>query len=421
MKMYLIFLYGILSVWCNGQDQILTESAPFIHAFKTADAEEFKSFVKDLASDKTVIGLGEVSHFTKECYELKHQIILELMDQGFNGLVLEVDYGQALLWNDYVINGNGNLDTLIASSGWFTYRTEEFKNLIADIREYNVSNEEYFQIYGMEMTAVNHNIDWVTKYLQSTKLAPGELMRALAKERKTIAFQNYSEEEIKDYWDLYFMLRKFLAENESLLKETSSPKEFSIAERITEVFRQFASYISQNEFYLKVELRDMFSMRNVMWSLGRQEENRRLVIWAHNGHVAKTSVLFNYDVLGHYLEQRLGESYFAIGFTFNEGSFGAFGESGFQEWKMKRETNISFTTGLAAFESPYLVFDIRKNLTKDNDLQSLLRSSIPIRRDISESYNPKQENLMNINLSITYDALIYIDKTNLPTRINWLR
>jgi len=205
-----------------------------------------------------------------------------------------------------------------------------------------------------------------------------------------------------------------------MLKQRTSQREYSIALRVVEIFRQFATYISQDEFYLKVEFRDQFSMRNLLWSLGSGEEENKLVLWAHNGHVAKESVLFNYDVLGHYLQQRFGENYYAIGFTFNEGSFGSFGQNGFQKWKQQREKNISFTTAFASFESPYLIFDIRKNLVADKDLNSLLRGSIPIRRDISETYNPDQDSLMSINLSKTYDAMIYMDKTNFPTSIDWL-
>ncbi len=68
MKIQLTFLCVLLSFFCKGQDQILTESAPFIHTFETVDAKGFKDVIWDLAKDKTIIGLGEVSHYTKECY-----------------------------------------------------------------------------------------------------------------------------------------------------------------------------------------------------------------------------------------------------------------------------------------------------------------------------------------------------------------
>lgn len=118
----------------------------------------------------------------------------------------------------------------------------------------------------------------------------------------------------------------------------------------------------------------------------------------------------------------MGEQYYAIGFTFNEGQFGAFSSNGFKKWTLPPVTSESFTKDFSTYKSPFLLFDIKSNLTLE-DISNLspLKKDVPIRTDVSESFSEENTGLMDINLSITYDCLIYIDNTNYPTTIEWKR
>lgn len=174
-----------------------------------------------------------------------------------------MDFGQALLWNDYVTKGIGNIDTLIAESGWFTYRTQEFKNLLLDIRNYNLKAEKPFQIFGLEMTAMNYNLVWLSKYFEKYLSSEDELLDLLNQERTIVAFQSHDKSEILSYWELYYQLNETLVNNKEKIIVTGGQMNYEIAKRITEIVRQYSTYISQDEFLLKVELRDQFSTRNV--------------------------------------------------------------------------------------------------------------------------------------------------------------
>lgn len=397
----------------------LTHSKKFIYPFDAIQSDVLEKYIHGIADEKRIIGLGEVSHFTRECYLLKHEIIQSLIEKGYDGLILEVDFGQALIWNEYVTEGKGDLDVIISQSGWFTYRTEEFKNLIRDIKTHNENAEVPFQIFGMEMTAMNHNIDWLKNYFKENAAQATEIMRTLDNERKIVAFHTHSKEEKQDYWELHYQVSNFLNEHEEKLIAQGGEKKYSIAQRIAEITRQYATYISHDDFGLKSEFRDQFSARNVRWCLQEMGEDSQAIIWAHNGHIAKESILFNYDILGHYLSQWFEDEYHSIGFTFNKGEFGAFSNNGFKRWNMPAVDTTSLTQEFQAFSSPYLVFDIKNNLKADKDLNSPLRSDQLIRTDVSESFNDEWPKYMNINLSRTYDALIYIDETSFPTAIDW--
>ncbi len=418
MKFLLTALFLLSTLLASSQLESIAEDLYF---FTTTNDDVLKNWVGKVAAEKRIIGLGEVSHYTKECYELKHTMIMELIRQGYDGLILEVDFGQALIWNDFVLNGSGNLDTIVAQSGWFTYRTQEFKNLLADIRQYNVENDTSFQVFGMEMTAMNHNVDWIREYLQEFSPGATDLLKLLEVERPIVAFQSHTVEQQQGYWQLYYQLNAFLQEKEEQLIAQSGAQKFAVATRIAELVRQYATYISHDDFSLKVEFRDQFSARNVWWCLEQLGENSQVAIWAHNGHIAKESVLFNYNVLGHHLQRWFAEAYYAIGFTFNEGEFGAFGNNGFGKWQISPATDsTSLTYALDQLHQPFVLFDIRQAVA-NHSAEKWINNSIPIRTDISESFDESQPKMMEINLKQTYDALIYIDQMHYPTTISWQR
>lgn len=420
-KILMLIMLLLYELGAYGQS-FLQDSKNYIYPFDKTNDAVLLGHIENIADSVRIIGLGEVSHYTKECYELKHQIIKKLIAKGYHALILEVDFGQALLWNRFVTKGVGDIDKLIAESGWFTYRTEEFKHLLLDIREHNRSADKPFQVFGMEMTAMNYNLSWLSEYFLEYLDSSSELVKLLNQERKIVAFQSHNKSEVLSYWDLYYQLRDSLVAHEKKLIEKGGEEKYQIAKQITEIVRQYATYIAQDEFLFKVEIRDQFSTRNVFWCMNILGENSKIAIWAHNGHVVKKSVLFNYDILGYYLNKSMGEKYYAIGFTFNEGEFGSFSPDGFKKWQFSPVKSNSLTKEFGAYKRPYLLFDLRANLKQTIiPPSSPLRKNVPIRTDISEYFSKENNRLMNINLSHSYDCLIYIDKTNYPTTIEWTR
>jgi erythromycin esterase len=55
--------------------------------------------------------------------------------------------------------------------------------------------------------------------------------------------------------------------------------------------------------------------------LDRELAGTKFVIWAHNGHIETGSE--NFPRMGYYLRQFYGDEYYALGFSFNQGSFQA--------------------------------------------------------------------------------------------------
>lgn len=418
MKKILTSLCLLTSSFAFSQNSLLPQE--YTTAFDAPESSELSQFIEGLAPNHRIVGLGEVSHYTRECYLLKEQMILTLIDQGYDGLILEVDAGQAMIWDDYVSQGIGNLDTIVASSGWFTYRTEEFKQLLGNIRSHNLTAETPFRIFGMEMTAMNHALDRLNEFFSRVHSDSSELIELLNQERQIVAFYNYSPEEQLDYWGLYHTLSEDLATNQEAYQQALKPEEMANAEHLIEMIRQYATYISQADFSLKSEFRDQFSARNVWWCMNQLGEDSQVMIWAHNGHIAHTSPMSNYDVLGHYLQQWYGEEYFALGFTFNQGEFGAFSNDGFKRWSVEPSDTTSLTLEFSKLASPFVLMNVREALTADPSPAHPLRQAQLIRTDISEFLRDGWGKWMTITVSDLYDAMIYIDETSYPTTIDWM-
>ncbi len=400
------------------QDYDLTKSMAYLQTFERIDAPTLAEFIQKNAPEKRVFGLGEASHYMRECYQFKQKIISELMNLGYQGLVLEVDFGLACRWNEYVLTGKGNLDSLLANTGWFTYGTEEFKQLLLEIREFNQNNSQQpFQVFGMEMTYSEHLLVYLRDYLQEHSRHTPEVLPLLEKSRLTLVFQPFTAEQRADYWLLFHQLSSFLQTYREELVTSSGEKPFMIAQRMVEIIRQFATFVSQDEFSLQVEFRDQFSFRNLLWAMDYLGDNSQIALWAHNGHVAKRSILFQYDILGHYLEQRFGLAYFTMGFTFNQGEFGAHSQNGFKTWTMPAALQPSWTKSLSKLMSPYIVWDIRSQVSRGGEAFKVLDQMARIRTDVAEFYNPEGGEFMRINLAKTYDALLFIEKSHYPTTL----
>ncbi len=413
----------MFSIWFPAQGHCQSTEKDFEYEIPATDITPIQSaddptkmdpgFLNQVLKDVEVVGLGECTHYTRECYTVKHSAIIHLAQTAqFNVLILEVDFGQALKWNDFVVNGIGELDQLISDSGWFTYKTKEFRDFLAAVRQHNESAKRKLHVYGMEMTYVKDNIAWLKEYLSKNSQSYEEVQEVLEAERKLLAFQQHTETEVLDYWQLYFRMNKFLQENRNSLIENSNNEEFETAERIVEIFRQYATYVSQSDFSLQTELRDKFSTRNVLWAMNRKADSKAM-IWAHNGHIRRS---YTYDALGRNLSLIFGDQYYSIGFKFGEGSFGSNDDDwNFKEFHYPPAKKPLFEGHLNPFETD-LFIDIRNTASQKTTTKHYLNQPIDAWTSCNERLvKSKIQESTKMVLENTFDGIVFLRRTHSPT------
>ena len=80
--------------------------------------------LKKLFESKTIIGMGEATHGTKEFFETKVKTFQFLVTHcNYRVFGIEASYGECNYINDYVETGIGNIDSVMSNFSFWTWRT----------------------------------------------------------------------------------------------------------------------------------------------------------------------------------------------------------------------------------------------------------------------------------------------------------
>ncbi len=99
-----------------------------------ADLAPLKSWI----GDAKIVSLGEPTHGTRECFQLKHRLVEYLVkEMGFTIFAIEASTPEADLLTDYVFGAEGDPKKLIAGMYFWTWDTEEVLAMVEWMRSYN--------------------------------------------------------------------------------------------------------------------------------------------------------------------------------------------------------------------------------------------------------------------------------------------
>ena len=150
--------------------------------------------------------------------------------------------------------------------------------------------------------------------------------------------------------------------------------------------------------------RDRSMADNVKWILD-QDPKARIVLWAHNGHVAAGGLA--YETMGAALRRMYGTQMLVFGFAFNEGSFQAIPQGGgkLRTFTVPAAPAESLDATLAASRVPLFALDLREAPAWFREPRG--------HRLIGAVYPDNQPYAFMTNLRATeaYDGMLFVDKT----------
>jgi erythromycin esterase len=134
--------------------------------------------------------------------------------------------------------------------------------------------------------------------------------------------QKQAAAKLAEYQTKYNDLFVFLEINEAALTAASSRAEYEQMRETARVLAQYVESYKYNDFRGTV-LRDLYMADIFRRLVDREPKGTRFVIWGHNSHIARGGFEGEYQTFGYHLRRFYGQDYYALGFSFDRGSFQA--------------------------------------------------------------------------------------------------
>ncbi|MDP9121442.1 MAG: erythromycin esterase family protein, partial [Acidobacteriota bacterium] len=290
-----------------------------------ADDSELSKFGEQLGNAQ-VVGLGEPTHGSREIFRIKHRLFSYLVrNKGFRSFAMEADGAAACDLDRYVRTGEGDPDRLIRELKFWTWKTQEVRDLVLWMRAYNrsVGPEEAVSFHGLDMQIPAHSSRRVSEYFNRVDKAAADRAAAAYRclgdlehrlERSAEELDPYSQKPVEDQLSCAHRIAEVRDEMVRLRTryERQEPSGYACA-------LLSANLMVEAEALLKFPfLRDRFYVENLLALLGPSGTDAKVAVWAHNAHVANVP-----DAMGAGLKRRLGARYAAVASTFYEGTFRA--------------------------------------------------------------------------------------------------
>lgn len=390
---------------------IRRSAAPLASVEAGADLADLKH-LGAIARGAQIVALGEATHGTREFFQMKHRALEYLvLREGFTLFAIEANLTEARAVNDYVLHGKGDPGAALAGLYFWTWDTEEVLALIAWMRRYNAdpAHKDKLRFLGFDMqtTAVAwKNVAAFLARLDPARPPPPELelfaawrpesaWRALAGDQR--------EARRKALDDIVARLdreRAAIVAREGALAWRHAREDARLVAQAAEMFDAPDGQVS-------FELRDRAMAENITWLLSQEGSARKMVVWGHNGHIARGAPPRN---MGEHLHKVYGPRYLSVGFAFAEGSFQAMGGEpiALREFTVgpPPESDLSNALTRAGCERCYL--DLRR--APRGEVSDWLHASQPV-RDIGALFLSEEDMTTPVRLAESYDALIFIRKT----------
>jgi erythromycin esterase len=278
-----------------------------------------------------VVALGEGTHGTREFQLFKHRMFEFLVTKkGFTVFAMEAPFGEAVAVNDYVLNGTGDLDLALDSLVYWVWRTQEVRDMLAWMRQWNEdpAHENKIHFYGIDMQ------EWATctaafkSYIDEVDpdFYGSELMWVLETFSSDQNLYDYSsiddDQKVADAAALANLLEYF-DQKHADYAALSSEKAWGLARQNLRIVAQAQKFYCTgwSDVTAAYNMRDAFMAENVRWIMNYEGRQSRMALWAHNGHITGDPTAWWFVPMGYHLRQALGKDYMAVGLQFNQGSF----------------------------------------------------------------------------------------------------
>jgi erythromycin esterase len=417
---------GLVETWI-GQHAI-----PFKTAGPSGSEEDLQPF-KQLVGNATIVGLGEETHGTHEFFTMKQRLLEFLVTQmGFTTFALENGWDASRSIDRYVLTGQGNLTDLLSADLYLGKQVQEFRDLIEWIRAYDADPAHPTKVHfaGIDCWNISQAaFDEVVAYVRGVDPQQTNLVQALYADIRpsdpTPVFVDYSgfsalpQTTKQHYQDNAQQVYTLLQAHQVAYESLSSKEAFALALQSAHVILQYtklAVLIAPSETLTGsgpgFRYRDTCMAENVAWLHDHAGGSAKIVLSAHDAHIANTTPGLDGNNLGALLRQHYKQQYLTIGTSFFQGSF----NSSFKSNALATSYAVgppsigSYDYVLGSVGLPLYLLDIRQ--TPAGPVTSWVQGPAEL-RNIGVAFNPAHEADYYIRGSLHqwFDVIIHVQKT----------
>lgn len=293
------------------------------------DLQPLKPIFKDLR----FVGLGEATHGTREFFQFKHRMLEFLVEElGFRVFAIEASYSACENINDYVMGRSDDGAKALDSQVFWVWNTNEVREMIDWMRTYNAraTAEQKVKFVGFDVPYNQTGQSRLVEYLKRVapeRVGPAEeLFAEDIDELKQLSTGSSNNKELrkraKELQLKYNDLFAFLELRASSLIAKSNQAEYERMREYARVLAQFVDVYGVGGDDGRI-LRDMYMADNFRRLVEREPSGTRFVLWAHNAHIRTGDRNGIHPTMGSHLRRLYGKEYYALGLSFNQGSFQA--------------------------------------------------------------------------------------------------
>lgn len=306
----------------------LAENSVSLASLKAgADFADLKPLA-NVFGDCRIVGLGESTHGSREFFTLKHRLVEFLVTElGFRVFAIEAGIAGCCAINEYVNGGEGDPARLLRDLGYWTWRTEEVLDLIQWMRAFNENAAEPVEFRGIDPVFDPVAAESVVRRLDPERAAKlAEAVEVLQSRRAASGLRSMAVEAVRS------RLRRFIgrggkdkARAAALAEAGAVVHELAESLAGTELADELWALDKGAEIMLLPPLSSSgnAARERAMADAVVRIEGERMILWAHNGHLARSSFEGGWQTFGGHLAEHYGDGYYATAFVFDEGGFQA--------------------------------------------------------------------------------------------------
>jgi len=290
-----------------------------------ARAADLAAFGKAVG-DARLVALGEASHGTREFFQMKHRLLEYLVkEKGFTVFAIEGNWPESLTVDRYIKTGEGNAEAGLAAMYFWTWQTEEVREMIQWMRAFNQAPGKHstltFTSFDMQFghVAAQRALEYLKQYSPADAPAAETAYADVSK----IDNAGMSSDGAKGVAEQAAGVLKIFDSKRAGMEKASSPQAWRDA-------RQAAAIVLQSST-MRIPgkgggYRDEMMAKNVEWLADEVYPHEKIVLWAHNFHVSFGHAMGEKS-MGTWLKERFGRSLYVTGFAFRRGQLRAVGSA----------------------------------------------------------------------------------------------